>query len=116
MIDRQALEIVEIKGRSWGWQWRRNFGDKFKVSLTSMQTAIESDHSGSQHFPEVFCGDGLEFACALKHIPEKHREFAKIHYIIPQPAKVKAAELGIHINTYFQRRNAMRRVLAALIA
>lgn len=117
-FDRQRMEIVEAKGRVWGWQWRKNFGDKVSVPVASILGKIQDEAFGagegsiSRNYAEVFLGDALEFATALKHLPEDKRQFAYVHYCIPQPAKVKAHELGIHQRTYWQRRNAMRMLLA----
>lgn len=111
MGERQRLEIVEVKGRTWGWQWRRNFGEYASTSIASWLGKLQESKTGERNYKEVFLGDGLEFATALKHLPENKRKFALIHYCIPVPAKVKAGELGIHIQTYWQRRNALRRAM-----
>ncbi len=116
--DRQDRELVEAKGRTWGWQWRRNFGDKVSISVKSlMGRARDEQHatleggSFERFYPEVFLGDALEFAVALRKVDEKHRHMALIHYVVSQPAKTKAAAMGIHVQTYWQRRNAMQRAL-----
>jgi hypothetical protein len=118
-IEIQRLDLVEAKGRIWGWQWRRTFGDKVSVSVKSLMGRVQAEQHSTmeggtfdRHYPEVFLGDALEFAVALKHIHERHRSMALVHYVVVQPAKVKAHEMGIAIQTYWQRRNSMRRALA----
>jgi hypothetical protein len=108
------MEVVEAKGRTWGWQWRRNFGEYASTSIPSWLGKLQQTRSGDG-VVEVFLGDGLEFATALKQVSDKHRQFALIHYCIPVPAKVKAHELNIHLRTYWQRRNAMRKKLALVL-
>lgn len=121
MVDRQLLQVVEAMGRTWGWQWRRNFGEPEPVAIGGLNGKIQDYGTGAlsgplkQNYPDVFIGDGLLFNCVLKRIPEKHRTMAWIHYAVPAPAKVKAPIIGIHEQTYWQRRNAMRRAIAKLI-
>ncbi len=119
--DRYIQSVVEAKGRIWGWQWRRNFGSRVSVSVASIAGQVQEtgdtplSPSYARNYPEVFLGDGLEFAAALKRVPEKHRLFAWVHYAAEDPAKVKAEALGIAISTYWQRRNYMRRAIGSAL-
>ncbi len=120
--DRQRRVVIESKGRTWGWQWRRNFGSRVVVPIASLLGRIQEEGPGAglgteyeRTYKEVFLGDGLEFAVALKHVHERHQSFAMIHYVIPEPAKTKAAELGIHEQTYWQRRRAMCDAIAGVM-
>jgi hypothetical protein len=112
MTDLHMMEVIEAKGRTWGWQWRRNFGEHATTSIASVLGQLNEGASHERNYKEVFLGDALEFSNALKHLPEKHRLFATIHYCIPEPAKVKAHALNIHLQTYWQRRNAVRKRMA----
>ena len=115
-FDRQRMEIVEAKGCVWGWQWRKNFGEHAVSSIPSVLGQLNEGAGHERNYKEVFLGDALEFSNALKHIPEKHRIFATIHYCIPEPAKVKAHAMQIHLQTYWQRRNAVRKHLSAWLS
>lgn len=114
-VDRQLLEVVESMGRTWGWQWRKHFGPDVSVSIPSLLGRMRkegfaalSGEKREQAYPEVFMGDALVFGCALKQVDECDREMAWLHYAVPLPAKVKAADLNIALRTYWQRRNRMR--------
>lgn len=116
---RHRYSVVDAYGRLWGWAWRQNFGDLAEFPVPSLAgKLIEQGHgaAGGQHkprsYPEVFRGQALEFANALKQVPERHRDFAWVHYVVDLPAKAKAPLLGIHVQTYWQRRRSMQSALA----
>ena len=112
MTDLHMMEVIEAKGRTWGWQWRRNFGEYAASSIPSILGQLNEGSSHERKYSEVFLGDALEFSIALRHIPEAQRDFALIHYCIPVAAKVKAHAMKIHVQTYWQRRNTLRKRLA----
>jgi len=122
--DTRALRrIVDSYGYTWGFQWRRHFGSEAEFSLASFAGKVAEYGLGSMDgfdkpmsYPEVFMGNGLEFAVALTHLKdERLREMAWVHYVVDMPKKAKAPILGIHINTYDQRKKAMQLKLAGLL-
>lgn len=116
--DRQRRKVVDSYGRIWGWQWREHFGDLAKFPLSSFAGKLMAEGEGAlsgaykpRSYAEVFLGQGLEFAAALKLVRENHREMAWVHYVVDMPWKLKAVEMDIHVNTYNDRRILMQRAL-----
>ncbi len=117
VTDQQEMSYVEAAGRTWGWQWRRNFGSEVSVSIASgsdFKGQAARDHR-ERNYPEVFMGDGLVFACALKHLPEDCQIMARVHYIITAPAKTKWPELGIQQAEYWRRVRKMKNAIASFV-
>lgn len=119
---RALRRIVDSYGYTWGFQWRRNFGKAAKFPIASFAGKVAEQGEGAtmgdqveRVYPEVFTGNALEFATALKFLPEAHREFAWVHYAVDMPKKAKAPLLGIHVNTYDQRKKVMQLKLAGLL-
>lgn len=121
--DTRALRrIVDSYGFTWGFQWRRHFGTEATFPIASFAGKIVEQGEGAIHgenkprnYAEVFMGGGLEFATALKHLDERSREMAWVHYAADMPQKAKALLLGVHLNTYHQRKKAMQLKLAGLL-
>lgn len=119
---RALRKIVDSYGYTWGFQWRRHFGAEATFPLASFAGKVAEQGEGAawgenkpRNYLEVFMGNALEFATALKYLDEKNREMAWVHYAVDMPKKAKAPMLGIHINTYDQRKKAMQMKLAGLL-
>jgi hypothetical protein len=121
--DTRALRrIVDSYGYSWGFQWRRNFGDEARFPIPSFAGKLIEQGVGAiggggrpRNYPEVFIGNALEFANALKVLDERLRTMAWVHYVVDMPKKAKAPMLGIHVNTYDQRKKAMQLELVKVL-
>lgn len=119
---RAIRKIVDSYGYSWGFQWRRNFGSDALFPLASFAGKLKDQGEGAvfgeawdRKYAEVFMGNALEFATALKYADSGSRVMAWVHYVADMPKKAKAPMLGIHINTYDQRKKAMQLKMARLL-
>lgn len=119
---RALRKIVDSYGYSWGFQWRRHFGNEATFPIPSFAGKLIEQGVGAiggenrpRRYAEVFLGNALEFATALKYVEERHRNMAWLHYVVDIPKKAKAPMMGIHINTYDQRKKAMQLRLATLL-
>lgn len=119
---RALRRIVDSYGYTWGFWWRRNFGADATFPIPSFAGKVKDQGEGAvygdsneRHYPEVFKGNALEFATALKFVDEHCRRMAWVHYVSDMPQKAKAGLLDIHLNTYHQRKRAMQMKLAGLL-
>lgn len=70
----------------------------------------------SQHFPEVYLGDGLKIHRAIQRMPESPRAVMEVHYVVLHlSTRGKAEVLGISRSEYFRELESGYRFLAGNI-
>lgn len=108
-----VIDWVHDGLKHWGWQMRvMNMGKDGWPPRTMLAKMIEEGSLGAsagkfmQYFPECMDAEAVKFNNAIKTLDEKDREILFVEYVVIGKGKTKAARMGIHRNTYFDRRDA----------
>lgn len=154
-MARPAQDKADFAAEAWAYQWVCLFArDPRKASeyvgrlnSTLGLVRIMADGAGStgavvsQHFPEVFLGDGLIVSCLIKRLSDRQREWLFRHYVDrwyvmrlqqgrdkeqrfecvklthPVRQKLMAARMGISEDRYYEHRRLVKlRIFEALPA
>ena len=133
-MARWQSDDVDIACESWAEQWVQNFGrapDRAGRAVgplgctlgrvRELHDGASSSTSYDRHWPEVFLGQGLEVAIALKAMAEMQRLVVWHHYVgrrydwtswksLARPTKqvVLAQRLGISLPEYYHRRDTAK--------
>jgi hypothetical protein len=135
MVGRWQADDVDVACESWAHQWVANFGlppDRAGRAIGPLgctlgrvrelhDGASSSTERAGQHWPEVFLGQGLVVAVALRHMSEMQRLVVEHHYIrrwydpttwarMKRPTKqsVIAQRLGLSLSEYYTRRDTAK--------
>lgn len=123
----------------WAYQWcslfardperAREYLGSLKCTLgrvRELHDGASSSTSRDRPFPEVFLGDGLVVAVALKYMDLTHRELIGAHYLVrlydlrtgermryPIKVSTMASLMGIHPSEYANRRDVAKGMIRA---
>lgn len=117
-VARHLRTVIDSYGDSWGYQWRRNFGEAVRIELPCTLSRLFTPNTGEfepKRYPEVFLGMGQKFAHALKLVSEQHREMAFAQYVIHAHVTRKASAIGLEKSGYYWRLDAMRAAVLPLL-
>jgi len=67
------------------------------------------------HFPECLTGEELETNCAVKYLPEAHRELLFIRYVIRERAKVTCRSFDLSPRGYYERLDQAHKKLSGAL-
>lgn len=133
-MARWRQDDVDLACEAWATQWVDNFGrapDRAGRAIgplgctlgrvRELHDGASSSTSRDRHWPEVFLGQGLVVAIALKAMAEMQRLVMWHHYVgrcydqaswarLPRPTKqvVIAHRLGIGLSEYYHRRDTAK--------
>lgn len=141
-MPRWVRDDIDDACESWAFQWVQSFGkapdraSRYIGPLGSTLGRVLQLHDGAssnttrdQHLPEVFLGQGLIVAIALKAMSERSRELIHRHYVArwyepgtwarrsrPVKQAIIAADLGVSPAEYYRRRDCAKQCIAVVLS
>ena len=140
-MPRWRDDDVDVAAKAWADLWVRNFArapDRSSATVGPLGSTLgrvrelhdgaSSNTSRDRHFPEVFTGEALLVAIALKAMSEGQRMIVHAHYIgrwynahswarLERPVKqaVMADRLGLSLPTYHTRRDTAKSCIRVVL-
>ena len=110
------IDWVDDMGKAWGWQWRVELARPAACAKSWWPKLVERAPSRGEFEQEFLLGRALEFHCAFRALPYKHRVLLANHYVDPAPTHAKARALGVATRSWWRRLHAAHLAVAGLLS